>query len=120
MVGVLAAKGGLGVSSLATNLAVSIQKLTRDNVVVADFTPGSGDIGLSLGFTANGAAQLLRKDAKMITAMDIQNHVLTHDSGIHDRGTPSMAPGLISSKPSRNNFPVWQSSLCLTSVRLCP
>ena len=83
VVGVLAAKGGLGVSSLATNLAVSIQKLTRDSVVVADFTPGSGDISLSLGFTANGAAQLLRKDAKMITTMDIQKHVLTHDSGIH-------------------------------------
>ncbi|MBC8506509.1 MAG: response regulator [Chloroflexi bacterium] len=83
MVGVLAAKGGLGVSSLVTNLAVSIYKLTRDNVVVADFTPGSGDISLSLGFTANGVAQILRKDAKMITTLDIQKHVLSHDSGIH-------------------------------------
>jgi len=84
MVGVLAAKGGLGVSSLATNLGVSVHKLTRESVVVADFTPGSGDIGISLGLTSpNGAAQLLRKDAKMITTMDIQKQVVTHDSGIH-------------------------------------
>jgi len=84
MIGVLSAKGGLGVSSLATNLAVTIRKLTRDSVIVADFTPGSGDIEMSLGFTSpNGAAQLLSKDAKAITAVDIQNQVVPHQSGIH-------------------------------------
>jgi len=89
MIGVLAAKGGLGVSSLATNLAVTIRKLTHESVIVADFTPGSGDIELSLGFTSpNGAAQLLRKDAKSITATDIQSQVLPHQSGIHVLTSP--------------------------------
>ena len=83
-IGVLAAKGGLGVSSLATNLAVTIYKLTRESVIVADFTPGSGDIGLSLGYNSpNGVVQLLKKDAKSITPIDVQQHVVAHQTGIH-------------------------------------
>jgi len=83
-IGVLAAKGGLGVSSLATNLAVTIRKLTRESVIVADFTPGSGDIGLSLGYNSpNGVIQLLKKDAESITPIDVQQHVVAHKTGIH-------------------------------------
>ncbi|MBM3144420.1 MAG: response regulator [Chloroflexi bacterium] len=83
-IGILSAKGGLGVSSLATNLAIMIRQLTRESVIVADFKPGSGDIGLSLGFNnPNGVSKLLTKDAATITAGDIQREVLPHQSGIH-------------------------------------
>jgi pilus assembly protein CpaE len=83
-IGVLAAKGGLGVSSIATNLGATLRRLTNKSVVVADFTPGSGDIGLSLGFNnPNGVSKLLAKDAKSITTIDIKNEVIPHSSGIH-------------------------------------
>ncbi len=83
-IGVLAAKGGLGVSSLATNLAVTIHKLTRESVILADFTPGRGDLGLSFGFSSpNGSTQLLAKDAKEITPTDIQQEIVSHQSGIY-------------------------------------
>ncbi len=83
VVGVLSAKGGLGVSSLVTNLAITIHKLTRESVVVADLRPGSGDIGASLGYhSSNGVTQLLRKDPTSISAMDIQKEIVSHQSGI--------------------------------------
>jgi CheY-like chemotaxis protein/MinD-like ATPase involved in chromosome partitioning or flagellar assembly len=83
MVGVLAAKGGLGVSSLVTNLGVTIRKLTGEPVVIADFHPGSGDIGLSLGYSsANGVTDLLKKEANTISSADIKNEIASHQSGI--------------------------------------
>lgn len=84
MIGVLGAKGGLGVSSLATNLAITIRKLTNENVVVADFHPGSGDIGLSLGYNSpNGVTQLLQKKADEISPADVRSEIVAHKSGIH-------------------------------------
>jgi CheY-like chemotaxis protein/MinD-like ATPase involved in chromosome partitioning or flagellar assembly len=89
MLGVLAAKGGLGVSSLVTNLGVTIRKLTGEPVVIADFHPGSGDIGLSLGYnSANGVSNLLKKDANTISGADIKNEISAHHSGIHVLTTP--------------------------------
>jgi len=84
MLGVLAAKGGVGVSSLVTNLGITIRKLTNENVVIADFHPGSGDIGLGLGFTSpNGVTSLLKKEAKSISSPDIKKEIVPHQSGIH-------------------------------------
>ncbi len=83
-IGVLSAKGGLGVSTLVTNLGVILRKLTRESVVVADFRPGSSDISVGLGYTnSNGVPQLLRKEAKSISPVDIQRELVSHQSGIH-------------------------------------
>lgn len=83
MVGVLSAKGGLGVSSLSVNLGISIQKLTNETVLVADFRPGSGDIGYHFGYhNPNGLTQLLQKDPEGISSMDVKREVLAHQSGI--------------------------------------
>lgn len=84
VLGVLSAKGGLGVSSLVTNLGVTIRKLTGEPVVIADFHPGSGDIGLSLGYnSSNGVTKLLKKDAKSISPADIKREIVAHQSGVH-------------------------------------
>lgn len=84
MLGVLAAKGGLGVSSLVTNLGITIRKLTNENVVIADFHPGSGDIGMGLGFNSpNGVTSLLKKDAKSISPDAIKKEIVAHQSGVH-------------------------------------
>ncbi|RME07560.1 MAG: response regulator [Anaerolineae bacterium] len=82
-IGVLSAKGGVGVTTVATNLAVTIRKLTGETVIVADYRPGTGGVGLSLGFnSSNGIRKLLRQDAKAITEREIKNQVSTHSSGI--------------------------------------
>lgn len=84
VLGVLAAKGGLGVSSLVTNLGITIRNLTHENVIIADFHPGSGDIGFSLGYnSSNGVTELLKKDARAISASEVQKQIIAHQSGIH-------------------------------------
>ncbi len=50
MTGVMAVKGGLGVSTLALNLGISLRARSKKNVIIAEFRPGFGTMGLDLGF----------------------------------------------------------------------
>lgn len=82
-VGILAAKGGLGVSTVAINLGISIYRLTNQNCLVVDFQPGRGDISWELGYTAQaGLSELMDLDYSLITPEFIANQLVTHDSGI--------------------------------------
>jgi len=84
MIGVTAAKGGVGVSSLAINLAITLHNLTNNRTLVADFNPGRGDISWDLGFAAKGGLnRLLEQDAATITPEIVSNELALHDSGIH-------------------------------------
>jgi DNA-binding response OmpR family regulator len=49
VIGVLAARGGLGVSSLASNLAAGIFTRTQSDVILAELVPGQGTFGLNFG-----------------------------------------------------------------------
>lgn len=84
VIGVISAKGGLGVSTLALNMGVSIHQQTKEYVTVAEITPGRGDIGIYLGYTQTdkGLNKLLRQDAASITLADVENELITHGSGI--------------------------------------
>ena len=55
-IGILSAKGGLGVTTLATNLGITLRKLTRESVVIADFRPGSSYISAGLGYSNSNTA----------------------------------------------------------------
>ncbi len=48
-IGVLATKGGLGVSTVALNLGIALYHHTKKDVIVSDFRPGQGSIALELG-----------------------------------------------------------------------
>ncbi|HQN04464.1 MAG TPA: response regulator [Anaerolineaceae bacterium] len=50
LIGVIASKGGLGASSLTLNLAVSIAKKSRLEVIAAELRPGCGSWAVELGF----------------------------------------------------------------------
>ena len=51
VIGVISARGGLGVSSLVSNLAASIYSRTQSDVILAELTPGQGTIGLDFGYS---------------------------------------------------------------------
>jgi DNA-binding response OmpR family regulator len=88
MTGILAAKGGLGVTSLAVNLGIAAFQQTKETVTVADFRPGNGDLGLSLGYsTPNGILQLLKRDA--VSASNVKRELISHSSGIYLLMSPS-------------------------------
>jgi pilus assembly protein CpaE len=83
MVGVIAAKGGLGVSTLALNLGVAIREEYKKDVIVADFRPGQGSIALELGYQkAEGLNHLLERKTNDITMKDIDAQLVLHSSGI--------------------------------------
>ncbi len=51
VIGVLGARGGLGTTSLALNLAASLHSRTKSDVIVAEMLPGQGVLSLDMGAT---------------------------------------------------------------------
>lgn len=84
IVGVLAARGGLGVTTVALNLGMTFLNLQDGEVIVADLRPGDGGLSLELGFQLqDGLNQLLSKEPNQISINDVAKEILTHDSGLH-------------------------------------
>jgi DNA-binding response OmpR family regulator len=82
-IGVVAAKGGMGVSAMATNLGILIYRQTKADVVVAELRPGHGGISMNLGYhNPDGLNRLLRMDPKEITPSAIDMALISHSSGI--------------------------------------
>jgi pilus assembly protein CpaE len=83
MIGALSSKGGLGVTTLVLNLGIAIHQNTKSDVIVAEFRPGQGSLGLELGaLQAEGLTRLLERKASEITAQNIEVELIPHDSGI--------------------------------------
>lgn len=83
LIGILAAKGGLGISTLAVNLGISLHNKTRKEVIVAELRPGEGSIALDLGLPAGeGLNQLLELDPSSLTGEEVEAALVRHSSGI--------------------------------------
>lgn len=83
LVGVLAAKGGVGVSTVAVNLGVALRITSKKPIIVADFRPGSGTIGLELGYSnAQGLSRLLSLSTTAITPETVESELTEHASGL--------------------------------------
>jgi len=83
MIGVIAAKGGVGVSSLAINLGITLYRMTNNESLVVDFHPGSGDISWNLGYSSQGGLnRLLELEPAAMTSDIIDNEIIIHDSGV--------------------------------------
>jgi DNA-binding response OmpR family regulator len=85
IIGVIAARGGLGVTTIASNLAASLVKKTGLDVVLAEFRPGQGPLALDLGLAKpNGLTELLKMPPTGITRQQVRDHLSLHNaSGIH-------------------------------------
>ena len=80
--GVLAAKGGVGTSTLAINLAIAMRQKTKESVILSDYRPGQGTVSLDLGSgNTDGMLRLLRGEEE-ITKRSLEGILLTHGSGI--------------------------------------
>lgn len=79
IIGILGAKGGLGVSTMALNLGICMQKLTEREIIIAEFRPGEGDIALMLGINnPAGFADLVSQNPHSITAEHVSSHLINH------------------------------------------
>ncbi|PIV28600.1 MAG: response regulator receiver protein, partial [Anaerolineae bacterium CG03_land_8_20_14_0_80_58_20] len=68
VIGVLAARGGLGVSAIAMNLAVGLFNRSQSDVALVEMVPGKGTLGLDLGMNNQKAlGQLLSGTPSEVT-----------------------------------------------------
>lgn len=82
VIGVLAARGGLGVSTLASNLAAAIYARSKADVVLAELTPGQGSLAMSLGLSRqNDLSEMLQGTAIEITAEKLNSVFEAHPFG---------------------------------------
>lgn len=83
VVGVLAARGGMGVSTIAANLAGAFYARTHADVILAEFRPGQGTLGMDLG-TPNGTNlnELLCGKPVEITREKVDALLVSHGSGL--------------------------------------
>lgn len=83
IIGVLAPRGGLGVSTIACNLAAAIYSRTQAEVILAELTPGHGSLGMELG-TPNprGLNRLLSGKPTDINVEVVGSVLVSHGSGL--------------------------------------
>lgn len=82
-IGVMAAKGGMGVSTLALNLAIAFYQKTKTEAIAAELRPGQGTWGVELGNTsADGLGNLLRMRPQDISAVAIENELVRMPYGV--------------------------------------
>jgi MinD-like ATPase involved in chromosome partitioning or flagellar assembly len=71
------------VTTLALNLGILLQENYNDKVIVAEFRPGQGAIGLDLGCEkTDGLNNLLQLKPGEISAQGIENELIHHPSGM--------------------------------------
>ncbi len=83
VIGIVSVKGGMGVSTMAINLGISLRNRTKKEVIVAEFRPGEGSLALDLGYTRpEGMTRLLQRKPKEITPADVDTELVTHNTGV--------------------------------------
>ncbi len=83
LIGVLSVRGGLGVSSLASNLAAGLFTRTQSDVILAELTPGQGTLGMDLGSpNPKGLTELLQGSMVEITREKVEASLVSHTSGM--------------------------------------
>ncbi len=82
-IGVLAARGGLGVTSVSANLAAALHKKTSQSVILAEFRPGHGTLSFELNLSRRtGLVELLNTKATEITRGLVAQKLIKHASGV--------------------------------------
>ncbi|MBI3162712.1 MAG: response regulator [Chloroflexi bacterium] len=83
VVGVISARGGLGVTSVAANLAAGLFSRTQGDVILAELIPGQGTLGIDLGApNQKGLTELLQGTVAEITREKVESFIMHHISGL--------------------------------------
>jgi len=84
VIGVLGARGGLGATTLALNLAAGLHARTKSEVIIAEMLPGQGALALDMGLTnSKGLVDLLGiSKLNEITRDRVHEALAQHPSGL--------------------------------------
>ena len=81
---VIGARGGVGTSTLATNLATAVQQARqRESVALMDLDMYGGDLGLFLDLHPSQGIQHLSKDISRLDETIVRSSLVKHSSGVH-------------------------------------
>ena len=84
VVSVIGARGGVGASTVATNLAISVQQASqRESVALVDLDMHGGDLGLFLDLHAAQGLKQLSKDISRLDETIVRSSLAMHSSGLH-------------------------------------
>lgn len=84
VVAVFGVKGGIGTSTVATNLAVSVQQVQRQEpVALVDLDVQGGELGLFLDLPASQGLAHLTKDISRLDETIIRSTLVRHSSGMN-------------------------------------
>ena len=84
VIGILGARGGLGVTTLAANLGAGLQMRSKSEVIVAEMLPGQGALALDMGLTTSKGLVDLLAISKLsdITRERVRESLVHHVSGL--------------------------------------
>jgi pilus assembly protein CpaE len=84
VIGVLGARGGLGTTTMAVNIAAGLQTRTKAEVIVAEMLPGQGTLALDVGVTSSkGLVDLLSiNKLNELTRDRVREALVQHGSGL--------------------------------------
>jgi CheY-like chemotaxis protein/MinD-like ATPase involved in chromosome partitioning or flagellar assembly len=84
VIGILGARGGLGVTTLAANLGAGLQTRSKNEVIVAEMLPGQGALALDMGLTTSKGLVDLLAISKLsdITRERVRESLVHHVSGL--------------------------------------
>jgi CheY-like chemotaxis protein/MinD-like ATPase involved in chromosome partitioning or flagellar assembly len=83
VVAFLSAKGGVGTSTMALNVGVSIHQKTKMEVILAELRPGYGTWGLELGYVnPEGLKGLMQFQPDQITPELLKKELVANASGV--------------------------------------
>jgi len=82
--GIIAPRGGLGVTTVAANLGSSLLKNSRQDVIVTELRPGMGTLGLDMGDPdPTTLATLLKTNQADLSRQKVKDSLAVHSSGVH-------------------------------------
>ncbi len=83
VIGVIGARGGLGVSTMTLNTALAYHRLAKVDVIAAELHPSQGIWGIELGFPeSEGLGDLLRMKTSEITSSQVEKVLMRTAQGI--------------------------------------
>jgi CheY-like chemotaxis protein len=84
VIGIMAARGGLGVSTLVLNLAIAMYKKNQKFIVAAETLPNLGSWAWELGHSdSEGLNKLLHTSVDNITRNSVKNELILTSYGVH-------------------------------------
>ncbi|MDP2327939.1 MAG: AAA family ATPase [Dehalococcoidia bacterium] len=82
VVTVFGPKGGVGKTTLATNLAITLARRTRARVVVVDTDAYFGDVALTMGIQPERTIADLLAQVELGQRPDVKSYLVQHPSGV--------------------------------------